>query len=239
MPPIRLATTGRPFHIASATVSPKPSATLFCGHAPPRRRWSALTIAAFSSRSSIGSAARWTRARPGRLAPGARLLEHAGPRVVHRDPRAGDFSVDGHRTSSRVRPTARCDVPRSTATAPGSPASASRSARGCDVRSRAVCPRGDFSGDGKPDVLAVHPDGPLHAVSRQRRRRAGSPARRRDRSAAAAKAFDRARPSGGDFSGDGQPDVLADRPGRRACCSYRGQRRRRCGSAIPPARRRP
>ena len=30
MPPTAVATTGRPFHIASATVSPKPSAMLFC-----------------------------------------------------------------------------------------------------------------------------------------------------------------------------------------------------------------
>ena len=54
MPPTRLATTGRAFHIASATVSPKPSARLFCT-TTSARRCRALTIAAFSSTSSIGS----------------------------------------------------------------------------------------------------------------------------------------------------------------------------------------
>src|SRR5450755_4926805 len=62
MPPMRLATTGRPFHIASATVSPNPSARLFwTTTAAPL--CSALTIAAFSSASVSGSIARWMRAR--------------------------------------------------------------------------------------------------------------------------------------------------------------------------------
>ena len=62
MPPIRLATTGRRFHIASATVSPNPSARLFWT-TTSAARCSALTITAFSSKSSIGSSARWTRSR--------------------------------------------------------------------------------------------------------------------------------------------------------------------------------
>ena len=62
IPPTRVATTGRPFHIASATVSPKPSARLFWA-TTSARRCSALTITAFSSASSIGSSARWTRRR--------------------------------------------------------------------------------------------------------------------------------------------------------------------------------
>src|SRR3954447_10711859 len=37
IPPTRLATTGRPFHIASATVSPKPSARLFWTTTDERR----------------------------------------------------------------------------------------------------------------------------------------------------------------------------------------------------------
>src|SRR5450755_3130944 len=51
---------GRAFHIASATVSPKPSARLFCT-TTSARRCNALTIAAFSSTSSIGNATRCTR----------------------------------------------------------------------------------------------------------------------------------------------------------------------------------
>ena len=62
MPPIPEATTGRPFHIASATVRPKPSARLFCA-TTSARRCRALTITAFSSASSIGSSARCTRRR--------------------------------------------------------------------------------------------------------------------------------------------------------------------------------
>ena len=44
---MRLATTGRAFHMASATVRPKPSAMLFCT-TTSARRCSALTIAAFT-----------------------------------------------------------------------------------------------------------------------------------------------------------------------------------------------
>ena len=62
MPPTLEATTGRPFHIASETVSPKPSARLFWT-TTSARRCSALTITAFSSASSIGSSARCTRRR--------------------------------------------------------------------------------------------------------------------------------------------------------------------------------
>ena len=43
MPPTALATTGRDFHIASATVRPKPSWMLFCT-TTVEWRWSALTI---------------------------------------------------------------------------------------------------------------------------------------------------------------------------------------------------
>jgi hypothetical protein len=53
MPPTRDATTGRSFHIASATVSPNPSAMLFCTTTSDRR-CNAFTIAAFSSTSPIG-----------------------------------------------------------------------------------------------------------------------------------------------------------------------------------------
>ncbi len=62
MPPTALATTGRAFHIASVTVSPKPSRRLFCT-TTAACRWSALTIAAFSCRSSIGRLTRCTRSR--------------------------------------------------------------------------------------------------------------------------------------------------------------------------------
>ena len=62
IPPTRLATTGRPFHIASATVRPKPSARLFWT-TTSARRWRALTMAAFSSVSSMGSWAITIRVR--------------------------------------------------------------------------------------------------------------------------------------------------------------------------------
>ena len=66
---------------------------------------------------------------------------------------------------------------------------------------------GDFSGDGKPDVLAVNPDGALLHVPRQRRRRLGH-RHAPSRSARAGAAFT-ALAAGGDFSGDGKADVLA------------------------------
>ena len=53
IPPTRLAITGRPFHIASVTVSPNPSTRLFCT-TTSACRCSALTISAFSSMSSMG-----------------------------------------------------------------------------------------------------------------------------------------------------------------------------------------
>ena len=62
MPPTALATTGRPFHIASVTVSPKPSRRLFW-ITTAAWRWSAFTMTAFSSRSSVGRFTRWTRRR--------------------------------------------------------------------------------------------------------------------------------------------------------------------------------
>ena len=59
---MRDATTGRAFHIPSATVRPKPSAMLFCT-TTFARRWSALTIAAFSAALCIGRQARCRRSR--------------------------------------------------------------------------------------------------------------------------------------------------------------------------------
>ena len=53
IPPTALAITGRRLNIASLTVSPKPSARLFCTTIAAWR-WSALTMTAFSSRSAIG-----------------------------------------------------------------------------------------------------------------------------------------------------------------------------------------
>ncbi len=62
MPPTRDATTGRPFHIGSVTVSPKPSTRLFCT-TTAACRCRALTRCAFSSTSSMGRLHRCTRAR--------------------------------------------------------------------------------------------------------------------------------------------------------------------------------
>jgi hypothetical protein len=62
MPPTRLATTGRVFHIASATVRPNPSAKLFWTTTVDER-CSAFTMNAFSMGSSIGRLTRWTRLR--------------------------------------------------------------------------------------------------------------------------------------------------------------------------------
>ena len=68
MPPTAVATTGRDFHIASATVSPKPSAMLFWT-TTSAARWSALTITAFSSASSSGRQTRWTLRRAASSSP--------------------------------------------------------------------------------------------------------------------------------------------------------------------------
>ena len=65
MPPTPLATTGRAFHMASATVRPKPSASDFCT-TTSARVCSALTTAAFSSASVMSRHARWTRRRAAR-----------------------------------------------------------------------------------------------------------------------------------------------------------------------------
>ena len=80
MPPTAVATIGRPFHIASATVSPKPSAMLFCT-TTDALRCSALTITAFSSASSIGRQTRWTLRRASSLSDSRSSIascEHLG-----------------------------------------------------------------------------------------------------------------------------------------------------------------
>ena len=66
MPPTAVATIGRPFHIASETVRPKPSAMDFCT-TTEALRCSALTITAFSSASSIGRHTRCTLRRASSL----------------------------------------------------------------------------------------------------------------------------------------------------------------------------
>ena len=108
--PRALATTGRAFHIASATVRPKPSARLFCT-TTSARRCSALTMMAFSSASSIGSSARCTRRRtrcrqlaPGRLAS----CEHLGALGIvghRRHVRAGQHAGAARRRPRRARRT--------------------------------------------------------------------------------------------------------------------------------------
>ena len=62
IPPTAEPITGRPFHIPSDTVSPNPSARLFCAMTVACR-CSALTMAAFSSMSSSGSVTSKIRAR--------------------------------------------------------------------------------------------------------------------------------------------------------------------------------
>ena len=62
IPPTAEPMTGRPFHIPSATVSPNPSARLFCTMTVACR-CNALTMAAFSSMSSSGSVTSKIRAR--------------------------------------------------------------------------------------------------------------------------------------------------------------------------------
>jgi hypothetical protein len=54
-PPPRIATTGRPVHIDSATVARSPRGLVWA--TTSARRWSALTITAFSSASCIGNSA--------------------------------------------------------------------------------------------------------------------------------------------------------------------------------------
>jgi hypothetical protein len=62
IPPTAEPITGRPFHMPSDTVSPKPSARLFCAMTVACR-CNALTMAAFSSMSSSGSVTSRMRAR--------------------------------------------------------------------------------------------------------------------------------------------------------------------------------
>ena len=87
-------TTGRRFHIASATVRPKPSARLFWT-TTVACRWNALTIIAASSGSSIGTQARWMRARRRRGS-----ARHA---ATHSSSTCAAFGVVG----DAVRPRAR------------------------------------------------------------------------------------------------------------------------------------
>ena len=81
MPPVALATIGRPFHIASVTVRPKPSCRLFCT-ITAAWRCSALTMAAFSSASAIGRLTQLDAPAVGvrELAPGGQdLVEDRRP----------------------------------------------------------------------------------------------------------------------------------------------------------------
>ena len=71
----------------------------------------------------------------------------------------------------------------------------------------AIIPGGDFSGDGKPDVLAVAPGRRAVHVPRQRRRWLGD-RHAASRSAAAGPASPRSPPAA-TSRGDGKPDVLA------------------------------
>jgi hypothetical protein len=73
----------------------------------------------------------------------------------------------------------------------------------------AIIPAGDFSGDGKPDLLAVHPDGTLYLY---RGNGAGGWVLGSGEPVGAGWAAFTALASGGDRSGDGKPDVLARRP---------------------------
>jgi hypothetical protein len=70
----------------------------------------------------------------------------------------------------------------------------------------AIIPGGDFSGDGRADVLAVHPDGRLLLY---RGNGAGGWVTGSAETVGGGWAQFTALASGGDFSGDGEPDVLA------------------------------
>jgi hypothetical protein len=82
----------------------------------------------------------------------------------------------------------------------------------------AIIPGGDFSGDGKPDVLAVHPDGRLLMY---RGNGSGGWATGAAEQVGSGWAGFTALASGGDFSGDGKPDILARR-NDGALLLYRG-----------------
>ena len=88
----------------------------------------------------------------------------------------------------------------------------------------AVLPGGDFSGDGKPDVLARRTDGVLLLYRGERRRRLDHRGGRSRSAAAGSRSPRWCR--GGDFSGDGRPDVLARRGDGDAAAVPRRRRRR-------------
>ena len=118
---------------------------------------------------------------------------------------------------------ARCTA--ATATAAGSPATGEIIGSGWP-RSRRCFAAGDFSGDGKPRRLRPPRRRRTAHVPRQRRRRLGDGPRRtgRQRLGAASPRW----PSGGDFSGDGKPDILA-RTREGALLLYRGNGAERLG----------
>ena len=99
---MRLAVTARAFHIASDTVRPNPSARDFCT-TWRALRWSALTIAAFSSMSSIGSRARWIRRRSAGARPG-----HERLRLGRAPPRPRDRRIRPPPPDRRRRGGPRC-----------------------------------------------------------------------------------------------------------------------------------
>ena len=75
---------------------------------------------------------------------------------------------------------------------------------------------GDWSGDGKPDLLARDGDGQLFMYRGNGARRLRHRPARADRLAAGRRFT--ALFAGGDFSGDGKPDILArDADGRCSC----------------------
>jgi hypothetical protein len=81
-----------------------------------------------------------------------------------------------------------------------------------------IIPAGDFSGDGKRDLLAVHPDGTLYMY---RGNGKGGWVLGRGEPVGGGWAGFSALASGGDFSGDGKPDVLA-RASDGTLLMYRG-----------------
>ena len=93
MPPTAEANTGRDFHMASVTVSPKPSWRLFCT-TTLAWRWAAFTMSALVRNSSIGRATRRTasRTRPGSASQAAQAFAQ----------HPGTFGIVGHAIDRRT-----------------------------------------------------------------------------------------------------------------------------------------
>ena len=123
-------------------------------------------------------------------------------------------------TCSPATPPAPCSCTAATAAAASSPASASRSAPAGSSFTALLAP-GDWSGDGKPDLLARDADGLLFMY--RGNGRGGFVTGQREQIGSGWQGFT-ALFGGGDFSGDGRQDLVA-RDANGLLFMYRGNGR--------------